>query len=83
VSTFTIPSEAVAHILGRGGSRVGKLKQEHGVRLDFEDLNAKETRVIVEGTEAACSAVQAEIESVVDEIVVFQFLLLIVCPSHA
>ena len=45
------------HILGRGGSKVNKLKDAHSVRIDVED--ASEVAIVtLEGSKDSCLAVQ-------------------------
>ncbi|CDZ98263.1 Vigilin [Phaffia rhodozyma] len=61
--TFTIPSRAVAKVLGKAGSQINEIKEETDAQIDVEKAEggAKETTITVLGTKKAILAAKAAI----------------------
>ncbi|KAJ3109827.1 hypothetical protein HDU97_000057 [Phlyctochytrium planicorne] len=71
VLTFEIPKNVLPHIVGSQGARINKLKDECGIRVDFDDIedNTTEVKVVLEGSRAGCLDAQKKIQEAVDDLV--------------
>ena len=63
VLRFTVPTPAVARILGKGGISINEIKNETGAQIDVDnaDDSGTSTNIIVRGTQKAISAAKAAI----------------------
>lgn len=68
VLIFSIPIQVLPHVLGRGGSKSTKLKEEFDAYMDFED-DGEEARVTLEGSKENCIAVHKVILDIADGVV--------------
>lgn len=61
--TFTIPSRAVARVLGKAGSQITEIKEETGTQIDVDkaDSSSPTTSITVRGTSKAIQAAKSAI----------------------
>ncbi|KAF8320852.1 hypothetical protein DL93DRAFT_2107528 [Clavulina sp. PMI_390] len=69
---FTVPTAAVARILGKAGSNINKIKDETGAQIDIEKpvegAAHKETLITLTGTKKAIAAAKEDILLISNEI---------------
>ncbi|CAE6410521.1 unnamed protein product [Rhizoctonia solani] len=69
---FTVPSRAVARILGRGGSQINEIKEDTNTQIDVEKADAHdpkaETLITVRGTKAAIADAKKQILAIASEV---------------
>lgn len=67
---FTVPTRAVARILGKGGVSINEIKDETGAQIDVDkaDDSGASTNITVRGTKKAVSAAKAAILAISDQI---------------
>jgi predicted PilT family ATPase len=70
VLKFTVPTRAVARILGKGGVSINEIKDETGAQIDVDkaDDSGTSTNITVRGTKKAISAAKAAILTISDQI---------------
>jgi len=70
VLRFTVPTRAVARILGKGGVSINEIKDETGAQIDVDkaDDSGALTNITVRGTKKAISAAKAAILAISDQI---------------
>jgi polyribonucleotide nucleotidyltransferase len=70
VSQFTIPTKAVARVLGRGGASINEIKDNTEAQIDIDKSNEDSTvtNVTVRGTKKAIEAAKAAILAISDQI---------------
>ncbi|KAI8847446.1 hypothetical protein BC829DRAFT_444624 [Chytridium lagenaria] len=70
VLTFEVPKSALPHLVGSQGSRINKLKDDCGIRVDFEDQDgSEEVKVVLEGSRSGCLEAQKKLQEAVDDLV--------------
>ena len=70
VLQFTVPTRAVARILGRGGANINQIKDDTGAQIDIDratDDNAM-TNVSVRGTKEAIGAAKTAILEIAEQV---------------
>jgi predicted PilT family ATPase len=67
-STFTVPTAAVARILGKAGANINAIKDDTGAQIDVDKTSDKETSITVKGDKHAIAAAKASIQSIVAEV---------------
>lgn len=67
--TFTVPTKAVASIVGKSGATINGIKDETGAQIDI-DKNGEDgkTRVTVKGDKKAITAAKAAVLAVAEQI---------------
>ncbi|CAE6397572.1 unnamed protein product [Rhizoctonia solani] len=69
---FTVPSRAVARILGRGGSQINEIKEDTNTQIDVEKADAHdpkaETLITVRGTKAGITDAKKQILAIASEV---------------
>lgn len=67
---FTVPTRAVARILGRGGSSINEIKDETGAQIDVDkaDDSGATTNILVRGTKKAIAAAKTAILAISDQV---------------
>ncbi|CAE7078804.1 unnamed protein product [Rhizoctonia solani] len=69
---FTVPSRAVARILGRGGSQINEIKEDTNTQIDVEKADTydpkPETLITVRGTKAAIGDAKKQILAIAGEV---------------
>ena len=81
--TFLMPLKSLGYVVGRNGSRIHKLKDEHNVRIDFGDIKEDDMRECkLTGLEEKCEEVKKILIQTSDEVVcvlcdLLTFLLLV------
>ncbi|KZS98452.1 hypothetical protein SISNIDRAFT_481189 [Sistotremastrum niveocremeum HHB9708] len=67
---FSVPSRAVARILGKGGASINEIKDATDAQIDIDkaDSNPDVTNVTVRGTKKAIAAAKAAILAISDQI---------------
>jgi predicted PilT family ATPase len=69
---FTVPTRAVARILGRGGSQINELKDETNTQIDVERVDSydykPETSITVRGTKSAIADAKKRILAIASEV---------------
>ncbi|CUA66866.1 Vigilin 1 [Rhizoctonia solani] len=69
---FTVPSRAVARILGRGGSQINEIKEDTNTQIDVEKADAHdpkaETLITVRGTKAGIADAKKQILAIASEV---------------
>ncbi|KIJ18943.1 hypothetical protein PAXINDRAFT_166858 [Paxillus involutus ATCC 200175] len=69
VLQFTVPTGAVARILGKGGANINEIKDDTGAQIDVDkDGNSAATNITVRGTKEAINAAKTAILAIADEI---------------
>jgi predicted PilT family ATPase len=70
VLKFTVPTRAVARILGKGGVSINEIKDETGAQIDVDkaDDSGISTNITLRGTKKAISAAKTEILAISDQI---------------
>lgn len=73
VSKFTVPTRAVARILGKGGVSINQIKDETGAQIDIDkpadaEGNGKDTNVTLRGTKKAIAAAKEAILAISSEV---------------
>lgn len=70
VLKFTVPTRAVARILGKGGASINEIKDETGAQIDVDkaDDSGASTNITVRGTKKAISAAKTAILAISDQI---------------
>ena len=69
--TFTVPTKAVASIVGKSGSTINGIKDETGAQIDIdrnEDAGKGVTNVTVRGDKKAIAAAKAAVLAVAEQI---------------
>ncbi|RXK40531.1 hypothetical protein M231_02183 [Tremella mesenterica] len=66
--TFTIPSKAVAQVVGKGGATINGIKDETGAMIDIDKKGDGETSVTVKGDKQAIAAAKKAVLAVVEEV---------------
>ncbi|KAJ3219938.1 hypothetical protein HDU67_008467 [Dinochytrium kinnereticum] len=70
VLTFEVPKNALPHLVGSQGSRINKLKDDCGIRVDFDDIDGSDlVKVVLEGSRSGCLDAQKKINEAVDDLV--------------
>lgn len=68
---FTVPTRAVARILGKGGASINEIKDDTGAQIDIDktiDDNNTVTNIAVRGTKEAISAAKAAILAIAEQV---------------
>ena len=68
---FTVPTRAVARILGKGGSSINEIKSTTDAQIDIDkpsDDTAPTTNVSVRGTKKAIAAAKAAIMAIANSV---------------
>lgn len=67
---FTVPTRAVARILGRAGASINEIKDDTGAQIDVDktDDSGTSTHIQVRGTKAAVNAAKAAILAISDQV---------------
>ncbi|CAE6430764.1 unnamed protein product [Rhizoctonia solani] len=72
VIEFTVPTRAVARILGRGGSQINEIKEDTNTQIDVEKADTYdskvETSITVRGTKAAIADAKKRILAIASEV---------------
>ncbi|KAF8844641.1 hypothetical protein BDN67DRAFT_962561 [Paxillus ammoniavirescens] len=71
VLQFTVPTGAVARILGKGGANINEIKDDTGAQIDVDragDGNSIATNITVRGTKEAINAAKTAILVIADEV---------------
>lgn len=67
-SSFTVPTSAVAKILGKGGNTINSIKDETGAQIDVDKTSEAETTITVKGDKKAIAAAKSTIQSIASEV---------------
>lgn len=69
-SKFTIPTRAVARVLGRGGATIKEIKENTGALIDVDKSvdDSGVTRVILHGTKEAIADAKAAILDIANQV---------------
>jgi rRNA processing protein Krr1/Pno1 len=67
-ATFTIPTRAVAKVLGRGGATINEIKDDTGAAIDVEKGYEETTTITLKGTKQAISEAKAAILAISDQV---------------
>ncbi|KAJ1536996.1 hypothetical protein HK096_005406 [Nowakowskiella sp. JEL0078] len=83
VLVFQIPSSTLPYVVGRGGSKVSKIKDDNEVRIDFVDVldGSDKVEVVIEGVKNKCLLAKKAIDIIVDEKVNTESLAILVPSS--
>lgn len=68
---FTVPTRAVARILGKSGSSINAIKDETGAQIDIDkptEGDSKDTNVQLKGTKKAIAAAKEAILAIANEV---------------
>ena len=67
---FTIPTRAIARILGKGGAQINIIKDDTEAQIDIdkEETSPGVTNIYVRGTTKACKEAKAAILAIADEV---------------
>ncbi|KAF9820370.1 hypothetical protein IEO21_01379 [Rhodonia placenta] len=66
---FTVPSRAVARILGKSGATINEIKDRTGVQIDVDRvIDDKETNITVRGTKTAIADAKEAILEISDQV---------------
>lgn len=68
---FTVPSRAVARILGKGGAQINEIKDETDAQIDIDKASedaGPTTNVTVRGTKPAVAAAKAAILAIANSV---------------
>ncbi|GAB1521372.1 hypothetical protein RhiTH_004467 [Rhizoctonia solani] len=69
---FTVPTRAVARILGRGGSQINEIKEDTNTQIDVEKADASdpkaETLITVRGTKSGIAEAKKRILAISNEV---------------
>ncbi|QRV79572.1 Vigilin 1 [Ceratobasidium sp. AG-Ba] len=65
---FTVPSRAVARILGKGGVQITEIKDETGTQIDVEKSDSTETLIKIRGTKSAIADAKKRILAIASEV---------------
>lgn len=71
VLQFTVPTRAVARILGKGGASINEIKDDTGAHIDIEkatDGNNGVTNITVRGTDDAIGAAKTTILAIAEQV---------------
>lgn len=70
VLKFTVPTRAVARILGKGGASINEIKDETGAQIDVDkaDDSGASTNITVRGTKKAISNAKTAILTISDQV---------------
>lgn len=70
VLKFTIPTRAVARVLGRGGVTINEIKEDTGAQIDVDkaDDYSGSTHIQLRGTKAAINDAKAAILAISDQV---------------
>lgn len=71
VLKFTVPTRAVARILGKGGASINEIKDDTGAQIDIDkatDDNNATTNISVCGTKEAISAAKTAILAIAEQV---------------
>lgn len=70
VLKFTIPTRAVARVLGRGGASINDIKDDTGAQIDVDKADDSDalTHIQVRGTKAAINAAKTAILAISDQV---------------
>jgi polyribonucleotide nucleotidyltransferase len=71
VLKFTVPTRAVARILGKGGASINEIKDDTGAQIDIDkptDDNNALANITVCGTEEAINAAKAAILAIAEQV---------------
>ncbi|KAJ3014994.1 hypothetical protein HKX48_004838 [Thoreauomyces humboldtii] len=70
VSSFRLPKSCLPQVVGRAGSKVQRLKEQHKVRIDFNDLEDDDEQVecVIEGSQEGCEEVEKKIHDLIDDL---------------
>ncbi|WVR07663.1 hypothetical protein IAU60_004705 [Kwoniella sp. DSM 27419] len=68
--SFTVPSKAVAQIVGKGGATINGIKDETGAQIDIDRSGTDDgkTNITVRGDKKAIAAAKTAVLAVVDEL---------------
>ncbi|RKO93442.1 hypothetical protein BDK51DRAFT_32739 [Blyttiomyces helicus] len=82
---FDLPKASLPFVVGRGGTKVQKLKEDLNVRVDFrdrdDDENNTDVECSIEGKKEECAEAQRRIMEIVDDIVNIEEIALQI-PSY-
>jgi polyribonucleotide nucleotidyltransferase len=67
-SSFTVPTSAIARILGKAGSTINSIKDETGAQIDVDKTSDSQTTITVKGDKKAIAAAKASIQSIAAEV---------------
>ncbi|KAF8441452.1 hypothetical protein L210DRAFT_1055834 [Boletus edulis BED1] len=68
---FTVPTRAVARILGKGGASINEIKDDTGAQIDIDkamDDNSTVTNIVVRGTKEAIKAAETAILEIAEQV---------------
>jgi predicted PilT family ATPase len=66
--TFTVPTTAVARILGKAGANINAIKDDTGAQIDVDKTSEKDTSITLRGDKQAIAAAKSSIQAVVAEV---------------
>lgn len=66
--SFTIPTRAVAKVLGRGGTTINEIKDNTGANIDVEKGYSDTTEITLKGTKQAITEAKAAILAISDQV---------------
>ncbi|KAH6579078.1 hypothetical protein BASA61_010491 [Batrachochytrium salamandrivorans] len=67
---LTFPRSALPHVVGRGGSRLAKLKEDLDARVDLnDDYDADLVECVIVGLQSECTVLKSRIESAIDKLI--------------
>jgi predicted PilT family ATPase len=67
--SFTVPAKSIANIVGKGGSTINGIKDEHGAQIDIDkESTGDKTNITVRGDKKAIAAAKAAILAIVETI---------------
>lgn len=67
-TTFTVPTSAVARILGRAGATINSIKDDTGAQIDVDKTSDTQTTITVRGDKKAIAAAKSSIQSIASEV---------------
>ncbi len=65
VMVLSVPRDMLAHIVGKGGSKIAQLKQHFDVRIEINEKD-ETADCIIEGSLENCSLAKAKILDIID-----------------
>lgn len=70
VLQFTVPTRAIARILGKGGASINEIKDDTGAQIDIDKVTDDNnmTNITVHGTKEAISAAKTAILAIAEQV---------------
>jgi polyribonucleotide nucleotidyltransferase len=68
VLKFSVPTRAVARILGKSGASINQIKDDSQATIDVEKASDEQTNITVRGTKKAINAAKTAILAIADEV---------------